>query len=96
MIDLDKMYLYVDVKWDEKIYKLRKIAVHEKDLLKSLQNVTNKNSLDIAGEILEILCGRFKETDVLFDEKKFRKTATFVMINEVMQVLMAGDKSDTG
>lgn len=95
MIDLDTMYLYVDVKWDGKVYKLRQMAVQEKDLIKRITKVTAENSLELAKEILDFLCTRFKETDTEFDEDKFRKTITFAMANAVMRVLMSGDKSDT-
>ena len=96
MVDLDAMQQYVEVKWDEKIYKLRQLAVEEKNLVKKITQVTAENSLEIAKEVLDFLCERFKETKVPFDEKKFRVTATFGMINETMRVLMSGDKSKTG
>lgn len=96
MVDLDAMQQYVEVKWDEKIYRLRQLAVEEKDLVKKITAVTAETSLEIAKEVLEFLCKRFKETKISFDEKKFRATATFGMVNETMRVLMSGDKSKTG
>ena len=96
MLDLDEMHQYVEVKWDGKVYKLRQLAVQEKDLVKRITEVTSETSLEIAKEVLEFLCGRFKETGTPFNEKKFRATATFAMVNETMRVLMSGDKSSSG
>ena len=96
MTDLDGMFLYVEIKWNGQIYKLRQLAVIEKDIVKKITNVTTETSLDVAKETLEFLCKRFKEADASFDEKKFKNTATFGMVNEVMRVLMTGDKSGTG
>ncbi len=96
MTDLDAMYQYVEVKWDGKVYKLRQLAVQEKELVTKITKVTAETSLELAKDVLEFLCERFKETKVSFDEKKFRATATFAMVNETMKVLMSGDKSSSG
>jgi len=93
MTDLDAMHQYVEVRWSGHVYKLRQLAVMEKDIIKRITNVTTDTSLEVANETLEFICGRFKESDNSFDEKKFKTTATFEMVNEVMRVLMAGDKS---
>lgn len=96
MTDLDAMRQFAEVKWNGHVYKLRQLAVSEKGIVKRLQGVTNENSLEVAKEILEFLCARFKETGDPFDEKKFKGTLTFAMINETMRVLMKGDKSNAG
>jgi len=93
MTDLDEMYQYVEVKWDGKVYKLRQIAVMERKIIKRITSVTAETSLDVAKEVVEFLCGRFKETKISFNEKKFKDTVTFGITNEVMRLLMAGDKT---
>jgi len=93
MTDLDGLCPLVEIRWNGQVYKLRQLAVMEKGIVKRIVNVTTETSLEVAKETLEFICKRFKETKIPFDEKKFRNTATFGMVNEVMRVLMAGDKS---
>ena len=57
-----------------------------------MSEVTKETSLEVAKEALDLICGRFKETDLPFNEEKFRDTATFGMVNAIMRVLMSGDK----